>query len=124
MVAQRRRDTRPELELRRLLYAAGRRYRINYPLPGLKRRTADIAFPRERVAVFVMGCFWHQCPKHGTLPRANGTWWREKLDRNVARDKDTFEQLQRRGWTTVVVWEHEDAEVACGRVRDLLNTRD
>lgn len=73
-----RRDTGPELVLRRALHAAGLRYRVGYPVPGLPRRTIDIAFTRAKVAVFVDGCFWHGCEQHRTVPTANGAWWAEK----------------------------------------------
>src|SRR4051812_29431285 len=60
-----RRDTKPELRLRRELHGAGLRYRVDYPpLPGLRRR-ADVVFTRQRVAVFLDGCYWHGCPEHG-----------------------------------------------------------
>src|SRR5688572_29323562 len=89
MARQVRRDTKPEVELRRLLHAAGLRYRVDYrPLPELRRK-ADIVFRGAKVAVFVHGCFWHRCPAHGTAPRANAGWWDEKLSRNVERDRET-----------------------------------
>src|SRR4051812_22101064 len=89
MSRQRRRDTAPEIALRRLLHARGLRFRVDAkPLAGLRRR-ADIVFTRARVAVFVDGCFWHGCPVHGTLPVANRQWWAAKLDANAARDRNT-----------------------------------
>src|SRR3954447_24978979 len=92
---QRRASTKPELDLRRELHRRGLRFRINHPeLPG----RPDIAFTRARVAVFVDGCFWHRCPKHGTLPRNNRDWWQAKLDRNVARDRAKDAALADLGW--------------------------
>lgn len=85
------------------------------------RRRADVVFPRLRVAVYVDGCFWHNCPIHGTSPKANATWWREKLDRNRQRDVDTDRVLRAAGWTVVRVWEHEDANEAATRVADAVN---
>jgi DNA mismatch endonuclease, patch repair protein len=70
MVRQRRRDTRPEMTIRRLLHASGMRYRVDAPLPGMRRRT-DLLFASIRVAVFVDGRFWHGCPLHGTQPTNN-----------------------------------------------------
>jgi DNA mismatch endonuclease (patch repair protein) len=75
-------------------------------------------FPRERVAVFVDGCFWHGCPDHGTIPKANTAWWREKIRANAARDADTIERLQGAGWLAVRVWEHERPELASERVAE------
>lgn len=101
------RDTAPELAVRRLLHAAGLRYRVNYrPLPGL-RRTADIVFTRKKIAVFIDGCFWHSCPEHATSPKANSDYWLPKLEANRARDADTNAQLRAAGWTVLRYWEHQ-----------------
>lgn len=113
----RTRDTAPELALRRLLHARGLRYRVDAPLPlaGVRRR-ADVLFTRARVAVMVDSCFWHACPAHGMMPRSNTQWWRDKLQRNVERDRDTDARLAAAGWTVLRVWEHEELENAAGRV--------
>lgn len=84
------------------------------------RSRADIVFPRERVAVFVDGCFWHRCPVHGTTPKNNREWWVAKLDGNVERDRRVDEELRRAGWRIVRVWEHEDVEASAAKVRDVL----
>lgn len=102
-----RKDNEGELRVRRLLHAAGYRYRIHYAVPGLPRRTIDIAFTRARVAVFIDGCFWHCCPEHGTKPRSNSKWWAAKLAANVARDRDTRQHLESLGWRVVRMWEHK-----------------
>lgn len=115
MRSQSRRETVPELDLRSQLHRRGRRFRVHYPVAGT-RRTVDIAFPRLRVAVFVDGCFWHGCPSHGTTPKANGAWWRDKIAANVARDRDTDTKLEQRGWRVVRVWEHENVEASADRV--------
>ena len=113
----RRRDNDRELSLRRALHAAGYRFRVTHPVPGLRRRTIDIAFTRRRVAVFLDGCFWHGCPEHGTDPRSNSAWWAEKIASNKARDRDTDRHLVSIGWTVVRIWEHEDLTGAVVRVR-------
>lgn len=121
MREQRRRDTAPELALRRELHRRGRRYRVDRaPLPGLRRR-ADLVFPTARVAVFVDGCFWHCCPVHGTRPKNNASWWAAKLDTNVARDRDTDTRLADAGWRVVRVWEHEDSVTAADAVDRVLD---
>lgn len=74
----------------------------------MPRRRADIVFTRQRLAVFVDGCYWHGCPEHATSPVNNAAWWRAKLDANVARDRDTDLRLANEGWMVVRVWEHED----------------
>lgn len=86
-------------------------------MPGLRRRTMDIAFSRAKVAVFVDGCFWHGCPlQHKGVPAANGAWWQAKLAKNQERDRDTDRHLEEAGWAVVRVWEHEDPEQAAVRI--------
>lgn len=114
------RDTPGELALRRLLHRAGLRYRVDYrPVPGIRRK-ADVVFTKAKVAVFVDGCFWHSCPVHGTWPKANAAWWRDKLEGNEARDRDTDQRLADAGWTVVRIWEHETPAEAAARVVEAL----
>lgn len=120
MRRQQRRDTSPELVLRRALHARGHRYRVDAPLPGLPRRRADLLFTRARVAVFVDGCFWHGCPIHATAPKANHEWWQAKLARNVERDRDSDEKMRAQGWSVIRVWECMPVEDAVAAVEDLL----
>lgn len=97
----------PELAVRRLLHAAGLRYRVDYsPLGG--RRRADIVFTRARLAVYIDGCFWHSCPIHGTTPRSNSNYWLPKLARNIERDEESTKELVAAGWQVLRFWEHED----------------
>ncbi len=98
------------------------RFRVDWPLPGLPRRRADIAFTRRHVAVFVDGCFWHACPVHRTAPASNAVWWAAKLEKNVLRDRDTDEHLGRLGWTVLRFWEHEDPVSAADRVEAAVRT--
>jgi DNA mismatch endonuclease (patch repair protein) len=117
MSMQRRRDTAPEVALRRAAHALGLRYYVHRrPVPGL-RREADLVFPRARVAVFVDGCFWHGCPDHGVAPRVNSEYWSSKLARNVVRDQETTAALSVAGWNVVRVWEHEAPASAAARVQ-------
>lgn len=123
MQRQARRDTVPELALRRALHRLGLRYRVDRAVgPGVRRR-ADVVFGGAKVAVFVDGCFWHRCPQHATDPKANAQWWRDKLDRNVARDRETDATLAAQGWLVVRVWEHEDAVAAAARIAELVRAR-
>ena len=116
MLANRRRDTAPEIALRRELHRRGLRFRVDFPpLPGLRCR-ADIVFTRRRIAIFVDGCFWHACPDHGNVPKANREWWRAKLEANVARDRRNEQALVQAGWKVVRVWEHEPVGAAADRV--------
>jgi DNA mismatch endonuclease (patch repair protein) len=120
-----RRDTAPEVALRSALHAHGLRFRVDRRVAPEIRAKADIVFPRERIAVFVDGCFWHVCPEHATWPRANGEWWRQKLEGNVARDRLTDARLRDLGWTVIRVWEHEASDAAAlrvaAKVRELRN---
>lgn len=116
MSEARRRDTKPEIDVRRLLHARGLRYRVAYPVPGMARRSIDIAFTRAKIAVFLDGCFWHGCVDHGTRPRANTGWWDAKLQRNAARDSETNDVLRAAGWQVLRFWEHEAPEVVAARI--------
>ena len=107
MRSNRRRDTGPELALRRLLHAAGLRYRVDAPIRTERRLVRpDVVFTRRRLAVFVDGCFWHQCPEHGTRPKDPTGYWTPKLQRNVERDRETTEALEEAGWVVLRIWEH------------------
>lgn len=123
MSRQRRRDTLPEMRIRRELHRLGYRYRVDAALPGMPRRRADLLFTRRRLAVFVDGCFWHGCPTHGTYPRNNGDWWRHKIETNIARDRETDRLLAEEGWQVVRVWEHEPTAAAVYRILGFLVTR-
>ncbi|MFF5895758.1 very short patch repair endonuclease [Streptomyces argenteolus] len=121
MRRQARRDTAPEVAVRKLLHASGYRYRLNERVPHMRRRTIDIAFGSAKVAVFMDGCFWHGCPDHATQPKSNSEWWREKLDRNMARDTETTAHLIAEGWTVLRFWEHESAERVAEQVRQTVD---
>jgi DNA mismatch endonuclease (patch repair protein) len=116
MQATRRRDTGPELALRRELHRRGLRYRVDTQVMAGLRRRADVVFIKARVAVFVDGCFWHGCPAHATTPKANAGFWASKLAANQARDRDTDARLAAAGWRILRIWEHEDPAVAAERV--------
>ena len=121
MQGNRKRDTRPELALRRELHARGYRYRVNHPIRTDTRLVrADIAFTRWKVAVFVDGCFWHACPDHGTRPQSNTAYWDPKIRGNVARDRAVDEDLAAAGWTVIRLWEHLNASAAADEVERVL----
>ena len=111
-----RSSTGPEILIRKELHRRGLRFRIgDRVLPG----RPDIVFTAARIAVFVDGCFWHSCPDHGILPKNNRDWWREKLARNVERDREKDAQLEEMGWTVVHVWEHEPPPTAADTIERL-----
>ncbi|MGH3441235.1 MAG: very short patch repair endonuclease [Nitriliruptorales bacterium] len=108
MQANRSRDTKPEMAVRRELHRRGLRYRVHVrPVPDLPR-VADVVFGRAKVAVFVDGCYWHGCPQHGSIPKANRTYWTQKIARNQERDRRTDAVLRKAGWEAIRVWEHEE----------------
>jgi DNA mismatch endonuclease (patch repair protein) len=123
MQRQSRRDTAPELLLRRRLHALGYRFRVDHkPEPDLRVR-GDIVFTKRRVCVFVDGCFWHGCPLHSTSPKNNADWWRDKLTANVARDRRSDATLTHRGWAVVRIWEHEPLDVAVDLIQAAVSVR-
>lgn len=107
MARIRGRDTAPELVLRRTLWRAGHRYRVQFRTPAGR---ADIAFPGRKVVVFLDGCFWHGCPDHYVPPRSSRPFWAGKLRENVERDRRHTAVLEASGWQVLRFWEHEVGE--------------
>jgi DNA mismatch endonuclease, patch repair protein len=104
MAAIKGKDTRPEVALRRALYAAGiRGWRKHYKGAA---GTPDLAWPSLRIAVFVDGAFWHGHPSRHR-PGRSGAYWDEKIAKNVARDRRVDAELRARGWEVVRVWDFE-----------------
>lgn len=95
-------NTKPEVALRKALWAKGLRYKIHYG-----EEKIDIAFPSKKVAIFVDGCFWHACPVHSHVPKSRRDYWAPKLKKNVARDKEKDSRLRTTGWRVVRFWEHD-----------------
>lgn len=123
MLGNRSRDTKPELAVRRACHVRGLRYRVDVrPLPTL-RRTADLVFPTERVAVFVDGCYWHGCPDHYVASKSNTTYWAEKIERNRQRDVETDAALLAAGWHAIRAWQHEDPDEVAEAVAKVVRAR-
>ena len=121
MRAVKSRDTRPELRLRKALFARGFRYRLHDKrLPG----APDIVFAGRRAVIFVHGCFWHghDCRRGARAPKQNAAYWRDKIARNRARDADHATALARDGWRVLIIWECElkDFEAAIDRATAFL----
>jgi DNA mismatch endonuclease (patch repair protein) len=122
MSRNRRRDTKPELLLRRQLHARGARYRVDYRIKaGNVSVRPDIVFTRRRLAIFLDGCFWHCCPEHGNVPAHNRAYWMPKLARNRVRDGEVTAALMNAGWTVIRAWEHEPTRLVAERVLALLH---
>jgi DNA mismatch endonuclease, patch repair protein len=123
MQSNRSRDTVPERALRSAAHRLGLRFRVAArPLPEL-RRTADLVFSGEKIAVFLDGCYWHGCPVHHRQPSANSDYWSGKVARNRARDSDVDQRLAAAGWTVLRVWEHERADDVAQRLQSLVRGR-
>lgn len=118
----RSRDTKPEMALRRVVWALGYRYRKN-------RRDVigqpDIAFIARRRAIFLHGCFWHRhdCPSGRRAPKSRNGFWEAKFTKNVSRDARVRQDLKATGWRVLVIWECEirDASRVARRVRKFLD---
>lgn len=106
MARVRSRNTKPELRVRKVLHAAGLRYKLHdRRLPG----APDLVFPSRRLALFVHGCFWHRhtgCPA-ARLPKSRLDFWEPKLEGNAERDKKKRAELEAMGWRVFVIWECE-----------------
>lgn len=119
-------NSTPEILVRRLLFAAGYRFRLHRrDLPG----TPDIAMPGRKIAIFVHGCFWHAhkgC-KYAKVPATRPEFWIAKLNANVDRDQRAIEKLTTMGWRVLIVWEcatrdHETAKLLVNKLRDWINS--
>ncbi|MFA6032094.1 MAG: DNA mismatch endonuclease Vsr [Myxococcota bacterium] len=117
------RDTKPEIVVRRLLHAMGRRFRLHRrDLPG----TPDIVLPASRKAIFVHGCFWHRHPgcSKASTPKIRIEFWQDKFARNIERDARKEAQLREAGWDVATIWECEtrDRSALEMRLRNWLRT--
>lgn len=105
-------DTVPEMLVRKFLHAQGIRYRLHAKLPG----KPDIVVRKNKVAVFINGCFWHghtNC-KYAVTPKSNATFWQSKISGNIERDQKNRQKLKQDGWKILTIWECE-----LGRDRDI-----
>ena len=116
MLSNRRRDTGPELAVRRILHSQGLRYRVDFRAITNSRTRPDIVFTRQRLAVFIDGCFWHGCPVHATFPKENADYWLPKLARNIERDREADQVLVGEGWKVLRFWEHEEPETVAAKI--------
>lgn len=120
MSVNRGKNTGPEIRLRKALWAKGvRGYRVHpKDLPG----RPDIVFSKQRLAIFVNGCFWHRCPLcNPSTPKTHASFWNEKFERNIARDAKAVNELKEQGWRTMVVWEcsiRSDVHEVVKRIED------
>jgi DNA mismatch endonuclease (patch repair protein) len=102
MASIRSKNTKPEIVFRNALSSKQLTFETNCGSEKI-----DIAFPSEKIAIFVDGCFWHGCPIHGHIPTTHPEYWAPKLRRNIERDKSQNERLRNKGWLVLRFWEHE-----------------
>jgi len=97
-------NTKPELLVRKFLFANGYRYRLHVKnLPG----KPDIVLPKYKTVIFVHGCFWHghaNC-KYYVVPKTNTDWWLQKINGNIAKDAKAVKALKKAGWKIITIWE-------------------
>ena len=122
MRAIKNKDTGPEMIVRRMAHAMGKRYRLHRKdLPG----KPDLTFPRLRKIVFVHGCFWHghDCARGVRQPKDNAEYWARKIGRNKERDEQNVEELESMGWDILIIWEcHlKDREALSDRLNAFLS---
>lgn len=106
MAAIKGKDTKPEMIVRKYLFSRGLRFRVQVrKLPD----TPDIVLPKYKTAIFVNGCFWHghEGCKYFRLPKSNVEFWKEKIERNIERDRGSMRALLDLGWKVIRVWECE-----------------
>ncbi len=95
-------NTKPELALKELLKGTYLRHQPN----GIIGKP-DFASKKQKVVVFIDGCFWHKCPRHYAPPKSNKDYWIPKIKRNVKRAKEVENKLKKEGWKVIRIWEHE-----------------
>jgi DNA mismatch endonuclease (patch repair protein) len=114
MGSVRSKETELEIKFRKLLWAKGFRYRKN------SRKyfgTPDIIMSSKKVVIFIDSCFWHGCPLHTRIPKTNKKFWKDKISRNIERDKEVTKYYKRNDWMIIRVWEHDINK------RELLNKK-
>ncbi len=97
-------NTKPELVIRKLLFSAGYRYRLNKSTVGVK---PDLVLKKWKLCIFVNGCFWHRhsgC-KLASTPKSNEEFWKKKFKQNITRDKKNYNTLKENGWNIGIIWE-------------------
>ena len=128
MAAVKGKDTKPEMIVRKYLFSQGLRFRVQVrKLPG----TPDIVLPKYKTAIFVNGCFWHghEGCKYFRLPKSNVEFWKEKIERNIERDRESMQALLDLGWKVIRVWECElrnkaNREVTLNKIYNSITSAD
>jgi DNA mismatch endonuclease (patch repair protein) len=95
-------ETKAELKLTSFFKALGFVYQ-----PKNIYGKPDFVHRKEKIAIFIDGCFWHKCPKHFKAPASNKKFWKDKINKNVKRDKAVIKKLRKDGWRVIRIWEHD-----------------
>jgi DNA mismatch endonuclease, patch repair protein len=123
MLAVRRRGTDCELKLAFELARLNIVFEQHVPVLTDWKLEPDFVFRAAKLAIFVDGCFWHGCPAHGSIPRANREWWKEKIAANKQRDRRNVRRLKANGWMARRFWAHESSHKIVSTVLTLLQQR-
>ncbi len=118
----RSKDTGPELLVRKITFALGFRYRLHKKdLPG----KPDLVFQGKKKIIFIHGCFWHghRCKRGSRTPKTNRDYWIKKITGNIERDKRHIEELNKQGWSVLIIWECEtkDTDTLKKRLKNFLD---
>lgn len=123
MLAVRREGTACENKLSRELTRLHIAFETNARALTNSKTRPDFLFPKSKIAIFIDGCFWHGCPEHGSVPRANRLWWQKKIAENRQRDDRSLRLLRANGWAARRFWSHEGTDVILSTVLRLLKQR-
>lgn len=110
--------TKPELKLKKSIMGLGFSYQ-----PKKIIGKPDFFNKKSKVAIFVNGCFWHGCPKHFKMPKSNISYWKEKINKNMERDKNNMQMLKFNGVKVIYFWEHEinkDIQLCVKKLSELI----
>lgn len=124
MLSVKRYGTNGEIQLAREFKRLHIAFKTHVQVLYERRIRPDFVFPRHRVAIFLDGCFWHGCPDHGSLPKANRLWWTDKLAQNQRRDRKCIRVLRAHGWVARRFWAHETPKDVVASVIRILKRRE
>ena len=99
----RSKGTKPEMAVHSILNGQKIRHKMWPKMEG----NPDILLTDSKVVIFVNGCFWHGCKKHFKLPKTNTKFWREKIKRNIKRQRESISELKKLGYKSMIIWEHD-----------------
>jgi DNA mismatch endonuclease (patch repair protein) len=111
----RNKDSKIEIEFRKALWKEGFRYRKN--VNGYFGKP-DLVLKKYKTVIFIDSCFWHGCKKHCKLPATNNKFWKEKIEKNMQRDKKVTLYYKRNNWKIIRIWEHDLKDIEVSKIID------